>query len=291
MDRWVWTTFNEHQWDLNWANPQVFLEMTEVMLFLANRGVEVLRLDAVGLHVEADGHALPVGAGGATCCCRRCAPPPASPRPRVIHLEEAIVSPAEMMPYLGRGEHDGKEGNLAYHNSLMVQFWSALAARDTQLMTHVMRHAFPAGADQRDLRHLPALPRRHRLGGHRRGRRRRRALTGRLHRAFLSDFYEGVFPGSRSRAGALFQVNPETGDKRISGTCASLAGLETGARGGDRQAIDRAIDRILMGHALIACYGGIPLIYMGDEIALLNDYGYSRRSPSTPMTAAGCTAR
>ncbi|MDZ4136654.1 MAG: alpha-amylase family glycosyl hydrolase, partial [Paracoccaceae bacterium] len=47
IGKWVWTTFNEHQWDLNWANPAVFMEIAEIMLFLANRGVDVLRLDAV----------------------------------------------------------------------------------------------------------------------------------------------------------------------------------------------------------------------------------------------------
>ncbi len=65
--------------------------------------------------------------------------------PAVLHLEEAIVAPAEMLPYLGRGRHDGKEGNLAYHNSLMVQFWSALATRDTRLMTHVLPATSPTG--------------------------------------------------------------------------------------------------------------------------------------------------
>ena len=103
-------------------------------------------------------------------------------------------------------------------------------------------------------------------------------LTGRLHRAFLSDFYEGVFPGSFAK-GELFQYNPETGDKRISGTCASLAGLERAEAAGDAEAVDRAIDRILMGHALIASHGGMPLIYMGDEVALLNDYGYHDYGP------------
>ncbi len=98
-------------------------------------------------------------------------------------------------------------------------------------------------------------------------------LNGHLHRNFLSDFYEGGYPGSFAQ-GALFQFNPETGDKRISGTFASLAGLERAEATGDATAIDRAVDRILMGHALIASFGGIPLIYMGDEIALLNDHGY-----------------
>jgi amylosucrase len=98
-------------------------------------------------------------------------------------------------------------------------------------------------------------------------------LGGPAHRAFLSEFYEGGFPGSFAE-GALFQVNPETGDKRISGSFASLAGLERALATGDREGAEAAVHRILMGHALIASYGGIPLIYMGDELALLNDCSY-----------------
>ncbi|MEP0322459.1 amylosucrase [Bauldia litoralis] len=272
IGKWVWTTFNEHQWDLNWANPQVFLEMVGVMLFLANKGVDVLRFDAVAFmwkrmgtrcQSEPEVHLLLHALRAATRIAA----------PAVIHLEEAIVGPDEMIPYLGRGEHYGKEGNLAYHNSLMVQFWSALASRDTRLMTHVLASHFPpvlanatyatyirchddigwavTDEDARDV-----------------------GLDGRLHRAFLSDFYEGVFPGSFAK-GALFQFNPQTGDKRISGTFASLAGLEKAEAEGDAEEIERAIDRILLGHALIASYGGIPLIYMGDEIALPNDWGYT----------------
>jgi amylosucrase len=95
--------------------------------------------------------------------------------------------------------------------------------------------------------------------------------SGHAHRAFLSDFYEGGFPGTFAK-GALFQVNPATGDKRISGTFASLAGLERA--GGDPALAEMAVQRMLMGHALIAAFGGIPLIYMGDELALPNDYSY-----------------
>ncbi len=140
--KWVWTTFNEHQWDLNWANPRVFLEITRIMLHLANTGVEVLRLDAVAFmwkrlgtrcQSEPEVHMLLQ----ALRACSRIA------APALIHLEEAIVSPQEMLPYLGRGRHDGREGNLAYHNSLMVQFWGALATRDTRLMTHVLATHFP----------------------------------------------------------------------------------------------------------------------------------------------------
>lgn len=271
MGRWVWTSFNDHQWDLNWANPWVFLEMAEVMLFLANRGVEVLRFDAVAFlwkrlgtrcQSEPECHMILQALRAVSRIVA----------PALIHLEEAIVSPAEMLPYLGRGEHDGRIGNLAYHNSLMVQIWSALAARDTGLMTHVMATHFPPVVNNAtyanylrchdDIGWAVTDEDAAAVG-----------LSGPAHRAFLSDFYEGVFPGSFAR-GALFQHDPATGDKRICGSLASLAGVERALEAHDPVALDRAIDRVLMGHALIASFGGIPLIYMGDELGLLNDHGY-----------------
>lgn len=269
--KWVWTTFNEHQWDLNWANPWVFLEVVEIMLFLANRGVDVVRLDAVAFmwkrmgtrcQSEPEVHVLLHALRAASRIAA----------PAVIHLEEAIVSPGEMLPYLGRGQHDGREGNLAYHNSLMVQFWSALATRETRLMTHVLGTHFPETLTNAT---YATYIRCHDDIGWAVTDEDARAvgLNGPMHRGFLSDFYEGVFPGSFSQ-GALFQFNPETGDKRISGTFASLAGLERAEATGDAVAVDRAVDRILLGHALIASFGGIPLLYMGDEIGLLNDRGY-----------------
>ncbi|MBC7479277.1 MAG: alpha-amylase family protein [Pseudorhodobacter sp.] len=267
--KWVWTTFNEHQWDLNWANPQVFLEITEIMLFLANKGVDVLRLDAVaflwkrlGTRCQSEPEVHMLLQALRACCRIAC--------PAVIHLEEAIVAPAEMLPYLGRGKHDGREGNLAYHNSLMVQFWGALATRDTRLMSHVLRTHFP---DRLTNATYATYIRCHDDIGWAVTDLDARALnlSGPAHRAFLSNFYEGSFPGTFAR-GALFQVNAATGDKRISGSFASLAGLEKAQAEGDFAGAEMAVQRILLGHALIAAFGGIPLIYMGDELAMLNDY-------------------
>ncbi|MEM7711597.1 MAG: alpha-amylase family glycosyl hydrolase, partial [Pseudomonadota bacterium] len=271
IGKWVWTTFNEHQWDLNWANPRVFLEIAKVMLFLANQGVDVLRLDAVAFmwkrlgtrcQSEPEVHAILRALRAVTRIAA----------PSVLHLEEAIVGPAEMLSYFGRGEHDGREGNLAYHNNLMVQYWGALAARDTRLMTHVLSAHFPELLTNAtyatyirchdDIGWAVTDEDAGALG-----------VSGPAHRAFLSEFYEGGFDGSFAR-GALFQVNEETGDKRISGTFASLAGLERAIAEDDQAGVELAINRILLGHALIASFGGIPLIYMGDEVALMNDYGY-----------------
>ncbi len=271
MKRWVWTTFNEHQWDLNWSNPRVFLEIVKVMLFLANRGVEALRLDAVAFmwkrmgtrcQNEPEVHMILQALRAASRIVA----------PALIHKEEAIVSPKDLIPYLGQGRHTGREGNLAYHNSLMVQFWSALASRKTALMTHVLREHFPEsfvnatwGTYLRchdDIGWAVTDEDAAAVG-----------VSGPAHRAFLADFYTGRYPASFARGGD-FQSNPETGDRRTNGSCASLCGLETAVESGDTRAMDAAIHRILMGHALIASFGGIPLIYMGDELGLLNDHAY-----------------
>ncbi|MGL4590961.1 MAG: amylosucrase [Aestuariivirga sp.] len=271
MGKWVWTTFNEHQWDLNWSNPQVFLEIVKIMLFLANRGVEVVRLDAVAFmwkrmgtrcQNEPEVHQLLQALRAASRIVA----------PALIHKEEAIVAPKDLIPYLGQGRHTGREGNLAYHNSLMVQFWSALATRETRLMTHVLRTHFPRvfvnatwGTYLRchdDIGWAITDEDASAVG-----------ISGAAHRNFLAEFYAGSFPGSFARGGD-FQSNPGTGDRRSNGSCASLCGLEWAIAAGDPAAIDAAIHRILMGHALIASFGGIPLVYMGDEIGLTNDHGY-----------------
>jgi amylosucrase len=153
-----------------------------------------------------------------------------------------------------------------------VQFWSSLATRDTRLMTHVLGTHFP---DRLTNATYATYIRCHDDIGWAVTDEDAAALgfSGPAHRAFLSDFYDGTYPGSFAR-GALFQMNPVTGDKRISGSFASLAGLERAVATGDRAGIDMAVQRIMLGHALIASFGGIPLIYMGDEIALPNDYSY-----------------
>ena len=270
-DCWVWTTFNDHQWDLNWSNPWVFLEIVKVMLFLANKGVDVLRLDAVAFmwkrkgtrcQSEPEVHQIL----RALRACSRIA------SSAVLHLEEAITGPAEMLTYLGRGEHEGREGNLAYHNNLMVHYWSALATRDTRLMSKVLVENFPESLP--NATYATYLRCHDDIGWAITDEdAAAMGLTGFAHRDFLSRFYAGDFEGSFS-AGAYFQINEDTGDSRISGSLASLTGLETALRDGDARGTELAIHRMLMGIAMIAAFGGIPLIYMGDEVALLNDHAY-----------------
>ena len=270
MERWVWTTFHGYQWDLNWSNPEVLLEVVEIMGELANRGVDVFRMDAVAfmwkrLGTDCQNQPEVHDLLQALRACSKIA------TPAVAHKAEAIVSPGDLMHYFGTGRRYGKVANIAYHNSLMVQTWSALASRDARLMTHTLRAYPPAPASiawgcyvrcHDDIGWAVTDEDAAAVG-----------WSGAAHRAFLSDFFSGQFSGSFAR-GAVFQYNPTTGDRRISGSCASLAGLEAAFDAGDEVAVGLAVERILWAHALACGFGGIPLIYMGDELGMLNDHRY-----------------
>ncbi len=264
LSAWVWTTFNSFQWDLNWANPDVFAEFADIVLFLANAGVEVLRLDAIAFlwkrlgtacQNQPEVHAITQALRALLrIAC-----------PAVVLKAEAIVAPDDLVHYLGRGRHHGKVSDLAYHNTLMVQVWSMLAARDVRLAT-------------RALQELPVVPASTAWITYLRchddigwaiddGDAAAVGLSGFAHRAFLSDFYTGAYPGSFAR-GLVFQANPLTGDRRVSGTTAALAGLENAE---DEDAVRTAVARILLAHAIVLGWGGIPVLGMGDELGLPGD--------------------
>ncbi len=267
FQRWVWTTFNEFQWDLNYTNPAVFGEMLDIMLYLANQGVEVLRLDAVAfmwkrLGTDCENQPEAHYLLQAWRALSRIA------APGLLLKAEAIVPPPQLVPYLGRGEATNKECEVAYHNVFMVMLWSSLAERKVALMTHALQQMPPIPSRSSWLTYVRC----HDDIGWAVTEENAAAvgLNGFLHRSFLSDFYSGRFQGTFAR-GATFQFNPRTNDRRISGSCASLAGLETAQ---DPDQTNLAIGRILLIHSMILAFGGIPLLYMGDEIGLLNDPSY-----------------
>jgi len=265
IKKWVWTTFHTYQWDLNYANPEVFNRMLEEMLFLANQGVEILRLDAVAFawkRVGTDSQNLPeahwiIQAFNALA---------AIAAPAMVFKSEAIVHPDEVRKYIGT-----EECPLSYNPQLMALLWDALATRDVRVLHNAMQRSF-------------ALPRGTAWVNYVRCHDdigwafadedvRAAGFDPAVHRRFLTDFYTGRFPGSYA-SGAPFQENPETGDARVSGTCASLTGVEKALAEDDTEALDLAIRRIQLLHGIIVTMGGIPLIYLGDEIGTLNDYGY-----------------
>jgi amylosucrase len=265
IDRWVWTTFNTFQWDLNYANPTVFHDMAAEMLFLANAGAEVLRLDALAFtwkQMGTDCENLPQAhtlVQAFNALLRIAAP-------ALLFKSEAIVHPDEVNKYIDRDECQ-----LSYNPLLMALLWNSLATREVRLLRHSMGHRFQIPADCGWVNYIRC----HDDIGWTfdDGDAGALGINGYDHRRFLNDFYTGRFPGSFAR-GLPFQENPQTGDARISGTLASLAGLEKALHEENATEVELAIRRILLLHAVILSIGGIPLIYLGDEIGMLNDYSY-----------------
>lgn len=257
--RWVWTTFHRFQWDLNYANPEVFHAMAGEMLFLANQGAQVLRLDAVAFIWKQL---------GSTCesqpqvhdLLRAFRAVAALAAPAVEFKSEAIVHPDEVIRYV-----HPEQCALSYNPLQMALTWEALATRDVTLLSAALaeRHETPEGTawvnyvrGHDDIGWTFSDDDAARLGVDPAG-----------HRRFLNAFYTGRHPGSFAD-GVAFQDNPRTGDCRICGTTASLLGLE--AEPGP------AVDRILLAHSLAMSTGGVPLVYLGDEVGQLNDPHWSQ---------------
>jgi len=268
---WVWTTFHDYQWDLNYANPAVFRAMLGTMLALANRGIDVLRLDAAPFlwkrmgtdcQNQPEAHQIVQAFRALTRLAV----------PGLVLKAEAIVSPEMLVQYLGGHDRFRPECDLAYDNQLMVMLWSALATRDVRLAEAALSRRRPAPMPTSWVTYIRCHDD---IGWAVSDADAGAAgLSGAAHRRFLSDFYGAGFPGSFAR-GALFQDNPATGDARISGMAASLCGIEAALDAGDPGALAAAIRRLESMYAVAFSFGGIPLIYMGDEVALRNDAGWA----------------
>jgi len=265
MKRWVWTTFNSFQWDLNYSNSEVMRAMVEEMLYLANQGVEIFRLDAVpfiwkrlGTNCEnqPEAHTIIRAFNAMAKIVAPC----------ILFKSEAIVHPDEVVRYI-----HPEECQLSYNPLKMALLWEALATKEIKLLEHSMRNRsrIPAGCtwvnylrchddigwsfDDEDARKVGIDP------------------AG--HRKFLNQFYTGKYPGSFAK-GVPFQFNTDTGDVRVSGTLSSLAGLEEAVEKADNVLIEKAVRRINMLWAIQVSIGGIPLLYAGDEFGQMNDYTY-----------------
>ena len=272
LGRWVWTTFNTYQWDVDWSNPEVLAEYAELVLLLAGAGVEVLRLDAIAFLWKRMGttcqnqpevHAITQALRALVrVAC-----------PATIFKAEAIVGPADLLHYLGRGAHHGKVSDLAYHNSLMVQVWSMLAEGQVRLAARALGQLPPAPASAAWVTYLRC----HDDIGWAVDDADAAAvgLDGHAHRAFLTDWYTGAFPTSTAR-GLVFQENAATGDRRVSGTAAALAGLDAALEAGDSREVDAAVARLLLAHAVVLGWGGVPVLWSGDELGQGDDADWWR---------------
>ena len=139
--------------------------------------------------------------------------------------------------------------------------WSAVATGDARLAAQALGRRRRARLDE--LGHLRTLSRRHRLGGVDIDAAAV-GLDGHVHRGLLSDFYAGNAAGSFAR-GKVFQHNV-LGESPISGTLASLCGVEAALAGDDSVELELALRRLESMYSVVFSFGGMPLIYMGDEL-------------------------
>lgn len=268
--QWVMTVFHHYQWDLNYTNPAVFNAMLDNLFFYANLGVDIVRIDAPAFIWKKIGTTcqnLPE-AHTLLCLLKQCLQVAA---PGVALLGEAIVAPAEIMKYFGQGLYTGRECDFAYNATQMALQWDALATGDTR----VMLAAQPLLAQKPKGSSWITYTRCHDdIGlGYDDNMIASAGFQPYAHRKFLKEYYSGVHPDSPA-TGALFSVNPKTQDARISGSLASLCGLEKAQKENSSYARSIAIRKIMLMQAHSFMLGGIPILFYGDEQGLVNDYSY-----------------
>jgi amylosucrase len=269
-NKWVMTLFYGYQWDLNYKNPMVLIEMIDTMLFWSNKGIDIFRFDAVAFMWKEIGkfnQNLPevhVILQLFKLCGQVVAP-------GVAYIAEAIVAPEEIIKYFGQGLSQGDECDIAYNANFMALSWEALATRNTDLLKKSMR-AVPTkprnttwinyarchddiglGFDDQLVTEL--------------------GLNSLQHRLYILKHYCDGFNGSFA-LGQRFMIEHQTGNARISGAMAALCGFEKAWKENNEKELQMAIKRINLQHAIILSLGGLPMIYSGDEVALPNNYDY-----------------
>ncbi len=265
LGQYVMTTFYPYQWDLNYQNPRVFNEMMYNYLYLANRGMDIIRIDAVPYiwkELGTDCRNQPkvhtivrlMRMIGEIVC------------PSVILLGEVVMEPVKVVPYFGTIEKP--ECHMLYNVTTMCTTWHTVATKDTRLL-------------RRQLDILCTLPREYVFLNYLRchddigwgldyAALQDWGMEEVAHKKYLNDYFRGLREGSRSR-GELYNDDPASGDARLCGTTASLCGLETAETEAE---IDLAVRLDLTLHAMVFMQSGIPMLYSGDEVAQLNDYTY-----------------
>ena len=268
--KWVMSVFHNYQWDLNYSNPAVFVAMMDTIFFYANLGIDIVRIDApafIWKQIGTTCQNLPQ-AHTILRLIKQCVQ---VATPGMAILGEAIVAPKEILKYFGTGLFTARECDFAYNATHMALQWDALATGDTRVMiaaqheilqkpygtswiTYTRCHDdIGLGYDDYMISHAGFNPFEH--------------------RRFLKDYYSGIDKISEA-SGALFSVNPKTNDARISGSLASLCGLEKAIAKNNNDAINRSLKKILLMQAHSFFLGGVPMLFYGDEVGYTNDYSY-----------------
>ena len=264
----VMTTFYPYQWDLNYRNPVVFNEMVYNMLYLANQGVDIVRLDAVpyiwkqlGTNCRNLPQVHTIVRMMRMICEIVC--------PGVLLLGEVVMAPEKVVPYFGTLEKP--ECHILYNVTTMASTWHTVATKDVSLL-------------RRQLDILGSLPKEYIFQNYLRCHDdigwgldydflKNFSIDEVSHKKFLNDFFTGKYPDTFGR-GELYNDDPRLGDARLCGTTASLCGIEKYGFEGNVAGVDRSVRYDITLHAFMLSQSGIPVIYSGDEIGQVNDYSY-----------------
>lgn len=264
----VMTSFYPYQWDLNYKNPRVFNEMMYNFLFLVNKGIDIIRIDAV-----------PYIWKELNTQCRNLPQVHTIVRmmriiseivcPGVLLLGEVVMEPEKVVPYFGTVEKP--ECHMLYNVTTMATTWHTVATRDVRLL-------------KKQLDIVNRLPKEYVFLNYLRchddigwgldyDTLLCEGITERAHKQYLNHYFQGYEGESNSR-GELYNADPVTGDARFCGTTASMCGIEKAGFEQDEEAMARAVRLDVMLHAYMFMQSGIPVLYSGDEVGQVNDYTY-----------------
>lgn len=264
----VMTTFYPYQWDLNYGNPRVFNEMMYNFLFLANKGIDIIRIDAVPYIWKELGTQ-----------CRNLKEVHTIVRmmrmiseivcPGILLLGEVVMEPEKVVPYFGTVEKP--ECHMLYNVTTMATTWHTVATRDVSLLKKQLDILSGLPKDYVFLNYLRCHDD---IGwGLDYATLRQKGMQEAEHKQYLNDYFRGYTINSNSR-GELYNEDPITRDARFCATTASMCGIEKAGFEGNAQAMEKAIRFDITLHAYMFMQSGIPILYSGDEIGQVNDYTY-----------------
>ncbi len=276
IGHYVMTTFYPYQWDLNYRNPRVFNEMMYNFLFLANKGIDIIRIDAV-----------PYIWKELNTSCRNLPQVHTIVRmmrliseivcPGILLLGEVVMEPEKVVPYFGTVEKP--ECHMLYNVTTMATTWHTVATRDVRLLKKQLDIVNGLPKDYVFLNYLRCHDD---IGwGLDYATLKQEGIEERSHKKYLNDYFQGYAGESNSR-GVLYNEDPVTGDARFCGTTASMCGVEKAGFEKNKEAMKKAIQMDVMLHAYMFMQSGIPVIYSGDEIGQVNDYSYKNDPDKAP---------
>lgn len=248
----VWTTFSDDQIDLNYAEPDVLVEMVDVLLLYLAHGARIVRLDAIAylwkqlgttcLHLPQTHEVVKLLRDVADAVS-----------PGTIILTETNVPHEENVSYLG----DGDEARMVYQFSLAPLLLEALLSGDARLLNGWLAKLqptppgttvfnFTASHDGIGVRPLEGI--------------------------MPSERFERLLAAVTARGGYVgTKRGPDGSDSPYELNITYFSALADVDEADADKAAQTQIDRFLASQALMLALRGIPGVYFHSLVATPND--------------------